>query len=132
MHRIYALNHLGQSRLKSDITKNIHKVAKRNRLFTPDLENDQIHVTLRDNLDRNVDPLSSHTTLNGPATRPRNNNIIPNETLITTSPNENNLHTAATRRSLALNGRSEGSKHNLKIPVETEFSDLPLTTAGKQ
>jgi hypothetical protein len=52
---------------------------------------------------------------------------------VTTSPNEKkDLHTVATRSPLALNGRSEKSKHNLEIPVETEFSSLLHPTAGKQ
>jgi hypothetical protein len=54
------------------------------------------------------------------------------QTLIITSPNENNLHTIATRTILALNGWSEMSKHNLEIPAETELSDLLRPTAGKQ
>jgi hypothetical protein len=41
-----------------------------------------------------------------------NNNMIPSKTLAT-SPNENNLHSIATRKPLALNGRSEESKQNL-------------------
>jgi hypothetical protein len=62
-----------------------------------------------------------------------NNNIIPNKTLVTASPNEKtNFDTAATKRPLALNGRSEQSKHNSEIPVETEFSNLLRPTAGKQ
>jgi hypothetical protein len=45
--------------------KNIHRVATRNRLFNPELENNQTRVTLRENPDRNVTLLSSHaTTLN--------------------------------------------------------------------
>jgi hypothetical protein len=60
-----------------------------------------------------------------------NNNITPTKTPVT-SPNENNLHTIATRRPLALNGWSEGSKHNLEIPTDTEFSDLLRLTARKQ
>jgi hypothetical protein len=55
---------------------------------------------------------------------PPQNNITRNETLVMTSSNKNNLHTVAT-----LNGRSEGSKHNLEIPAETEFSDLLRPTA---
>jgi hypothetical protein len=61
-----------------------------------------------------------------------NNNILPNKIFVTTSPYENNLHTVATRRPLALNGRSEGSKHNLEIPAGTKFSDLLRPTSGKQ
>jgi hypothetical protein len=45
-----------------------------------------------------------------------NNNIKPNKTLLTTSPNRNNLHTVATRRLFDLNSRNEESKHNLEIP----------------
>jgi hypothetical protein len=45
---------------------------------------------------------------------------------------KNNLHTVATRSFLALNCRSEGYKHNLEIPAETEFSDLLRPTAGKR
>jgi hypothetical protein len=44
------------------IKRNTHKVATRNHLFTPDLENDQTRVTLQDNPDCNVTPLSGHTT----------------------------------------------------------------------
>jgi hypothetical protein len=36
------------------------------------------------------------------------------------------------RRPLAFNGWSEASKHNLEIPVGTEFSELLRLTAGKQ
>jgi hypothetical protein len=50
------------------------------------------------------------------------NNTTPNKTLVTTSPIENNLHTVTMRRPLYLNGRSEESKHNLEIPVETELA----------
>jgi hypothetical protein len=60
------------------------------------------------------------------------NNMTPNKTPITTSPNENNLHAVATSWPLALNGRNEGSKHNMEIPAETEFSDLLCPTAGKR
>jgi hypothetical protein len=61
-----------------------------------------------------------------------NNNKTSNKTLVAASPYENNLHTVAARRPLALNGHSKGSKHNLEIPVRTEFSYLVHPTAGKQ
>jgi hypothetical protein len=35
------------------------------------------------------------------------------------------------RRLLSHNGQSKESKHNLKIPVETEFSNLICPTSGK-
>jgi hypothetical protein len=60
------------------------------------------------------------------------NNITPNTTLVATFPNENNLHTVPTSRPFALNGRSEGSEHNLEVPDETEYSDLLHPTVGKQ
>jgi hypothetical protein len=60
MHVIYAFNYLGRSRLKSD--KKMRKVSTESHLFTPDLEYDQTHVTLRDNPNHNVTPLSSCTT----------------------------------------------------------------------
>jgi hypothetical protein len=66
MKQLYDLNHLGQFRLKRS-ERNIRKVATWSHLFTPDLENDQTHITLRDNPNCNVTPLSSHTTLNGAA-----------------------------------------------------------------
>jgi hypothetical protein len=46
------------------------RVATRSRLFTRQLENDQTHITLRDNLDRTVTPLSDHKTTLGAAVRP--------------------------------------------------------------
>jgi hypothetical protein len=46
----------------------------------------------------------------------KDNNILQNKTLVTTSPNKNNLDTVATRRPLARNCRNEGPKHNLEIP----------------
>jgi hypothetical protein len=61
-----------------------------------------------------------------------NNNITPNKTLVSTSPNEEkNLHTVVMRRPLALNGLSKRSKHNLENTVETEFNDhfaWPMTS----
>jgi hypothetical protein len=70
MKQIYDLDHLGQSTLKPS-ERNIRKVATWSHLFTPNLENEQTHITLRDNPNRNVTPLSSHTTtLNGAAASP--------------------------------------------------------------
>jgi hypothetical protein len=64
---IYALDHLGQSRLET----NKAYIGTRSRLFTTDSENDQTHVTLLDNLGRFVTPLSGHTTtLNNIAASP--------------------------------------------------------------
>jgi hypothetical protein len=37
-----------------------------------------------------------------------NNNIIPNKTLVTTSPNENNIYTVATRRAPASTAGAKG------------------------
>jgi hypothetical protein len=49
-------------------------------------------------------------------------------------PNQIIIHIqiVATRRPLAVNSWSEESKHNLDIPVETEFFNLLQATAGEQ
>jgi hypothetical protein len=62
----------------------------------------------------------------------KTNIITASKTLVTTSPNENNLHTVAMRRPFASKRLSEGSKYNLEIPAEREFSDLRCRTAGKR
>jgi hypothetical protein len=87
MKRIYALDHVGRSKLKS-IKRNVHKLGTRSIIFTPDLENGQTHVTLRKNPNLNLTPLL--------ADNQTNNNITPIKVLVTTSPNENNLHTIKT------------------------------------
>jgi hypothetical protein len=57
-----------ETRQKKNI--NTHKVATQSHLPTSDLENDQTHVTLRETPNRNVTPLSSHTTLDGAEASP--------------------------------------------------------------
>jgi hypothetical protein len=42
------------------------------------------------------------------------------------------LHTVPMKRALVLNSQNKESKHNLEIPVETEFSNLHRWTDGKQ
>jgi hypothetical protein len=62
-----------------------------------------------------------------------NNSIIPDSFLQHPQMKKKNLHTVATKRPLALNGRSKESKHNLEAPVEAELSNhYAWTVASKR
>jgi hypothetical protein len=105
-------------------------VTTQSHLFSPDLENDETHITLRDNPNHNVTLLSSHTrTLSRAAASQTKLSLQhPHMTKkkLTYCCNEEALWP------LALNSQNKESIHNLKIPVKTEFSDMHHLTDGKQ